>query len=504
MNNINQLRTYFPKSGTTETDKDLLPEVFLESNQFEKIMHVPKNTPRIVVGKKGSGKSAIVNYMHQILSTQSIPFLLLKPADIVVSYADQSTASIIRESKKALLRAIGVEIAQKNTNFVHGNDAAVLNQLAQDAGKLEPDVIQRALQVLNGFGKKISGIDFQALAHSFKSQETTRIKDAIKGELDDTTNIFYLVIDDTDQITSPSEPNHLNRIWGFILASREIMSDIPNVKCIITLRTEVWKRLEKDGRGQRDQIDHVREEVVKLNQSEENIRRIIEIRMRKACEQIKNPCNQTIYREFFQDIYVQIPGIKTKRYWSDYIPKRSRNPRDAIQLIGALAEQAYDEKVNKITSLHLSNIISEFAGNRVDDLEVEVEDECPKIKAIINSFVDCGFEKGYILDSDNMKKFLQTVPTRFNTMLFGKVLNGTDEDIFSLWKYLFEIGFLGARVTDKSQPDGYNHIDSSKLEITKENWNLIQKVKWQIHPAFMDYVAMKINDKRKLLGLKPL
>lgn len=506
MKNLIALEKYFPKTGNTESDKEILVQAYILSDEFNKILKVPQGMPRIIVGKKGSGKSAIVQYIDKKFSSQKIPILSIRPSDIEIDFDDDNSIShLIRKSRSALIKAIanqlGSETATKK-GILNGHEA-VLNQLAVASGTIEEDKGQKVFAILNEIGKAVSDIDFSKLAKEFYGQQEPLIKRAIQGSLDEKSKIFYLSIDDTDQIASLSDSIHLNRIWAFILAARDIMIDMPNVKCFITLRTEIWKRLQKEGRSQRDQIDHVRGAVYELIPTDSNIDKIVKKRLQLACEDLKLNCSNKPFQPFFEKDFVTLPNSNNKkRYWDEYFSKRSRNPRDAIQLIGWLIEVALDHEKDKINDDHVNEIIIAFSKQRVDDLKVEVEDECPQIEHIIQAFSSFDFEQGFSMNTDKLKTFLETLPSRFSIYLLGRsIQSGSEEDVFRLWNYLLQINFLGARISDNTQRDNFTHIDDSSLEVVKANWNSLQQVIWEIHPSYRDYLINEIERKRKMTGL---
>lgn len=501
MSNLYELEKFFPKTGNAEADIDFLSQAYLETNDFKKVLNTQLRMPKIIVGKKGTGKSALVNYLEQKLKEQNIPVLLLKPSEIEINFDDPSIGSLTRISKQALIKSIGMQIAKNQKKFLIEKDQAILNELARTEGIISDDLVQDTLKILKTFGQTVAGLDFSKFAGRFYMLKPEEIKRAVQGVLSDKDKIFYLIIDDTDQIATMSDSHHLNRIWSFLLATRDIMSELPNIKCFITLRLEIWNRLYKDDSGQRDQRDHFRGAIYTIDSTEEDIKRIIAKRMILAAQKLNIRFDKKEYSPFFEKSFVEIPSSNhEKRYWSDYISKRARHPRDAIQLIGQLIENAIDQGNSKINDTHLRNIYKQYAKERVDDVVGEIDKECIPISQIIDTFADCPFEKGFSINSDNLKTFIKTIPTRFNVNLFGDTLQEDERSIFKLWEYLFEIGFLGARVSDSTKPEGYNHLEKSDVKIKKENWYFLQKILWEIHPSFRDYLIGLIEVRKKMSG----
>lgn len=98
--------------------------------------------------------------------------------------------------------------------------------------------------------------------------------------------IFFLLVDDTDQVASPADASQLNRIWALLLAVRRLAGECLALRCIVSLRTEVWARLESESQGQRDQTDHLRGLVIPLRASDDLMERILVKRLMLAAEDI--------------------------------------------------------------------------------------------------------------------------------------------------------------------------------------------------------------------------
>jgi hypothetical protein len=214
-------------------------------------------------------------------------------------------------------------------------------------------------------------------------------------------------------------------------------------------------------------------------------------------EEIKNK-----YSYFFDTEHVKIPTSQEEyRYWSDFISKRSRErPRDAIQMVASLIKRAIQKKHEKIESTDAEIVMPIYSEERVDDLKREVDTECPQIKEIIRAFDGIVFDIGsFTLSPTSTYTFLEHLPSRFSIKLFGKILKPEDRDhVFLLWRFLHEIGFLNARVTDTRQKNGYRHItvDEDPDLISVARWNDMQKIAWEIHPAYRDYL-IKIQQERE-------
>lgn len=496
-NNLQVLKNYF-ETGTAEGDESFLKEVFVPSEEYLDIVSVPKSGLRILLGNKGSGKSAILRFFRKELVDLDIPVLLLRPKDIALTPTkDNALGPLTRGSENAIIKSIAHKMGEGISGLVINSDDKKLLESAKKEGFRGDDVVEKLFKIFGRVGKKLSDIDFLGV----ENLNIKGLEKSIASSLDRSESLFYVLIDDTDQIASPNESNHLNRIWAFLLAARSINESCGNIKFIISFRDEVWRRLKRDEAGQRDQVDHFRSVTKKIVMSDSNLKKIITRRLEKAHKDIGKPSYLSPYSLFFDENSVHIPSTAEEyRYWDDFIVKRSRErPRDSIQLIDKLCDFAISSKLEKILASHVEKIMPIYSEERVDDLKRECYLECPEIKEIIRAFHDVEYDAGaFSLLPQTMADFLNSLPSRFQIELFSKNLSHNNrEDVFLLWRYLHEIGYFNARVSDSRERLGYRHVsaDEDAEFISASRWNDMQATLWEIHPAYRDYLIKIKNEK---------
>ncbi|OHX36154.1 hypothetical protein BJL95_10205 [Methylomonas sp. LWB] len=495
------LRKYF-ESGTAEGDEAFLRDVFIPFDEYVDIVSVPKAGPRIVLGNKGAGKSAILRFFRKQLEDAEVPVLLLRPKDIEIdSVADHALGPLTRVSEKAILTAIAGKIGSEIKGLVINKASKDLLKESQRQGLQTQDCIEKLASILSPLGKAFSKIDFSEILKSQDGSNIGGLRNAIESSLTKNENLFYVLIDDTDQIASPNEPNHLNRIWAFLLAARSINERCNNIKFIITIRDEVWRRLKRDEAGQRDQVDHFRNLSKKIAMTEDNLKQVIKRRLEKVHEELSIPSYITVYNLFFDTNHVHIPTTDGEyRYWDDFIVKRSRErPRDSIQLIFKLCDKAISKNESKIMAGDVEQVMPAYSEERVDDLKRECDLECPQIKEVIRAFHNVTYDSGtFTLSPQATADFLNSLPSRFSIKLFSIALkNGNKDDVFLLWRYLHEIGFLNGRVSDTRKKYGFRHIsiDEDPELVSPARWNDMQAILWEVHPAYRDYLIKLSKDK---------
>lgn len=502
---IRYLKKYF-EAGTAEGDNTFLKDVFVTPKEYAEFISVPTSGPRILLGNKGSGKSAALRYFKLELENLEMPVILLRPKEIDLRKTEDSAlGALTRASESAILSAIARKLGTGIKGLVTSPEDQTLLKVAQQSGEVEKDFIERALSILNPIGKKLTDINFDELIKKDEPSQI-QIRKAIEESLNKSQQAFYVLIDDTDQVAHPGEPDHLNRIWAFLLAARSINESCGNIKFIITMRDEVWRRLNRDTAGQRDQVDHFRNLAKRISFSEETLKEIIKKRLNTALEEFEPSSTIEPYSCFFETKHVQIPTAdKQYRYWDDFLVGRSRQrPRDSIQLIYKLCEQAIKKSSEKISSGEVALVMPIYSEERVDDLKRECEEECPQIKEVIRAFHDASFDGGsFTLSPQIAANFISELPSRFSISLFSRTLSaGNSDDTFKLWRYLHEVGFLNARVSDIRESKGYRHVSPHEDPdlVSQARWNEMQSILWEINPAYRDYLINVQKEKSFSFG----
>jgi hypothetical protein len=346
--NLHTLMEYFP-SGTGEEERELLREVFIKPNKFDDIIHDKTNRLKIIIGSKGVGKSALLGKIDEIAQTQKIPSLLLKPDDIsdIDIEKTNNTANQKHLLFDKLITTIGSKLGSNISGLLFKAEDIKLFNLAIKEGKKNKDVVQRLLSALSLLTKPYSDIDVENLKTVLSTNENANnLAYAIAEYLTKGKESFILCIDDTDQIVDLSNSGSLNRIWSLILACRKITLECKNIKIYITLRTEIWNRINREDTSQRDQIDHIRPMTLDLTADEDLLKQIFKERITRASQKLGTTAT---LESFFEGRTVVLPTSDKIRDWETFLIKSSRDrPRDLIQLIHALAKASISASCEKI------------------------------------------------------------------------------------------------------------------------------------------------------------
>jgi len=500
MNPLDSLLNFVP-TGTTEGERIILKEAFTIPEQMTAILSAPVGSPRILVGSKGVGKTAILEGLESAAKAQSIPALLIRPDDLNIDPIAAATdvSTIKRVMHDCLVRAIATQIGRQLKGLLVGPAADIYNEAVR-TGARSADMVSKIIDLISTMAKPVVQVDGKKMAADLgRGKPVPMLADVIQSYLLSQGSLFFLLIDDTDQVASPGTSGHLNRIWGLLLAVRKITQEDPNIRCFISLRSEVWSRLTRNDAGQRDQTDHIRPLIESLRASETYMLQILKRRLFLASQKLGKSARMDL---FFDGHKVVLPTSIEQRSWETFLLKSSRErPRDLIQLVGHLARNAKLAGRATITSEDAAAAMKSFSKERAEDLAVEAGEDCPVFLDVIRSFADVDFE----LSFEELRAHLYTIPTRFSTKVRGHTLRPGDRDDFvRLLELVYEFGLLNARVTDSSQSRGFRHIsfldDPHLIQISR--WNELQGATWEIHPVFRTYI-LSLKDEQKAKWPRP-
>ena len=76
-------------NGSADSEKDFLVDAFVPSEDFDDIISFPSKTCRLLIGNKGSGKSALLEYIDLNCHKNNIYSLYLTPDEVLEENFDE-------------------------------------------------------------------------------------------------------------------------------------------------------------------------------------------------------------------------------------------------------------------------------------------------------------------------------------------------------------------------------------------------------------------------------
>lgn len=497
MNQLEHVIEFFP-TGTAEGDLDILDKVFVYANEFSQVIAPPKGSPHLLVGSKGSGKTAVLNFSRRLLDAEQVPNVLLTPFDIDSSDMDMnnSTGDLARAIYETLANAVIVKLSESNSGLFVGDHAKLYNYSVEQ-GLRSPDTLTRSRKFLAEIAKPFVKIDINT-AFPHLTTSTRKEVDAAAARIVGQKG-FYLFIDDTDQVARPGVPGHLNRVWALLLAVRRLAYDVENLRAVVSLRTEVWQRMQRDDYGQRDQTDHFKRLIVNMHTDREHVGRIVDRRLSLAAARAAAPVDG--YQQFFDGAGARPPTSHAMRLWRDLILVRTRErPRDAIQLVNELARTSINSNLERITEEVFQKIMPPFSKGIAEQFAEEVRPEFPEALEYLRSFAEANYSQGgFTMTAEETRDHFSRMLSRFGGTLYGSTLSQTSKDsVLAIWRFFYQTGVLNARGSDALQPHGYFHLDPADdpYLVTKARWNEVQSFLWEINAVYRDFLI----DRKKALS----
>lgn len=437
-----------------------LKEFFFKKDTYERV--TAELPVRILVGHKGTGKSALFKIAMSEESDKGNLPILIKPDDIAeIGYEGSDFLLKIRQWKQGLLHIIGKKVYDE-FNIC---DDSLLNQIGR-----------KGLHIISYLTESLSTLDAIDL-----SATQQKLKDNF---LQRKRIVVYL--DDLDRGWQGKRED-INRISALLNAIRDLSNDNKGLLFKVSLRSDVYYLV----RTSDESTDKIEGSVVWYKWTNHEIlvlliKRILTFYGERADEKIlmKTPQHHLSHHldNVFEKRFAGLgkwADVATYQVLMSLIRKR---PRDLVKLCTLAAQQARLDNSHIIKTQHLQNIFEEYSQGRVQDTINEYKSELPNIEKLIWGMKPSQKEKrasdSYIFTTQ------QLIQKIFNILQQNKFhfANGHEASAKELAQFLYKINFITAR---KELAD-HSYIQRKYFE---ENRYLSSSFvdfgyDWEIHPAF--------------------
>jgi hypothetical protein len=462
------IRALFGCADAESEDDKSFSQLFVASGTFERFKELLPL--RIVVGNKGTGKTAFIKKIHsEINHTQKYIPILIDPfiLDEIGGPAPDDPIA-----------------ATKHWRIVFARIAA--SRILSD--KLPDSILQNAGQNFS------SSQQFLNWILSFSSKRTSGVTDILLPKIivrPDSSKIVFLV-DDLDA-GYDGTMKKLQYIYNFLLAARMVSTKESGIYFRIALRWDIYDLIERAGIS-RD-FDKIRENSIFLTWSNHECFTIMAYRVSSFFGE-PLPYNTFLTNDMDQDSLARYlyPVIDEKFYgrgaWAN-VPMRKvllslirRRPRDLITLLSSAARNSNKARSLRINSEHLNGALPTYSSDRLSDIILEFKARLPRIELLLRSFTPSKKSSKtsdvYRYTNDklviHLKSFLQVTGSDFRFSFASH-----QPSINELKDILFRCEFLQAFTIEK---DGF---------ITRKSFDQIQKTShegrdfgfsWEVHPAY--------------------
>ena len=139
---LEQLKKYCP-TGTAEGERAIRNEIFVQASNLTNLIVPPVGSPLLLVGKKGTGKSILIDFAMDLLTTKHVPAIKLRPKDLALDSIPENASSAQSHSHayRVLIQAIASELGSKLTGVLSQSDIVLKDQAIAE-GLNRPDLIR--------------------------------------------------------------------------------------------------------------------------------------------------------------------------------------------------------------------------------------------------------------------------------------------------------------------------------------------------------------------------
>lgn len=454
---------------SAERDPHLL-EYFFTSDAFRRIKERQKN---IVIGRKGSGKSALRKKLESEFSAEEDMHV------INLSPRYNTIRSILND--KELTSSFGQEIFFQHTwlrqilldclceagHAAKGKYASgsldFARNISTELQRTSKDMFENISEIIGKVKVKAGNLGELGL-HIERELRNIADLDALEfhiSELAKSGAKFVILIDDLDLGWDNSNVAN-NLLLGLLAACNYLTSISQNIFCCIFMREDVYSLLIT-----KTQHSDKYRNIERLRWSKQDLIQILRNRIEFNLKE------KGILRngDAFYWAFPETLGTSNTDNW--LIERTLERPRELIQLARYYTESVSGEEPNDAT---LKEAEPTYSSWKLDDLCTEYSNQYPNMINIFSYWKTKFFRNKYHLNKAEITDMLLQVlaDVAINEIWFNKISEATDID--AMLKILYEIGFIGDFVLGG---EGGSKTFYSYIERHEPRFDDIQ-----VHPCF--------------------
>jgi hypothetical protein len=437
---------------SAEEDK-YLNQHFIETGTYRLV----KNKQRlIVVGRKGSGKSAIFKslnngydelYVKLGPNKYSLDFF----QDFIKNYGNSNLSSVTAFTaawKYVFLDEISKQIRNNtlssNTNVVQ-DSLGLLKSWARDNIKLD-NIQEFAIKDINDLDLKIipginGDIDIESIRNVKKNKK------------------IHVLIDDLDNVWQNSKYS-TDYLYGLISASRDLARE-DNMFVTIFIREDMFTTIQRNFH----QIDNIRQSIENIDWNPKLLKHMIAKRIQNYFE--LKPSFEGDYWNFLFPI-----NVKNYNSFSYMVERTQLRPRELLQFCSTSWNTAETFKKVKVGENDILQAEVTYSRWKLNDLCSEYGSRYKNLELLFNLFAKSQI---FYPKSEVNDLIEQAIKNNYIKRFFkDDDMPLTEPEILY---FLYECGFIRARVIE-------NGKRKFKCSNTAPNLNLNVIDNFDIHPAY--------------------
>ncbi len=464
-------RYIFGNETAEDENPAILDAYFVEKDEF--IDFYDENFSfRVVRGKKGVGKSALICHAAYVLNNNEDNLVVsLKGSDFAHGgrFSSVTANEFLYEWEQRICTLINIELG-KRVGFAASDDTITLVEQSEIAGFKGRNLVGA---LLDRFSIKLKNISYEK-----KLFENHRaLAERYLNRKKDIT--VWLFVDDIDA-TFSRRPEECLKISTFFSACRNMVSSVKNLRIRCSVRDDVWASIF----GTDESLDKCVQYISDIMWSLEDMRTLFAYRA-LACisqttskpEKPKSRAQKNkILRLIFPDTYIWRGKPQDSiQVIHNYAAAR---PRWALQLcrMAVAAELKNGRTPEQISLPMIENIINSYGELRLQQVVAEHIHQCPNIKDLLLTFA----RKGSLFTTD---KLLKTINKAREIIDITLPPNEHPDDM-SIAHFLFMIEFISGveKKPGSTREMIFRYNQKPYLLMSATNYD--EGLDWRVHPAY--------------------
>lgn len=451
----------FGVSDAENERPERLKEYFFRNKAYENLAN--DLSIRMLVGHKGSGKSALLKMLYLEDRERNLPSVWLQPGDLLSAFELEkgSFNSWIEGWKNTLTEVI-------------------VNQVFQE---IQPKPIREKLILFNKSSKAIVDYIFDKINNFIKNGGEAIRYDVF--ELFKSKNFIRIYIDDLDRGWM-ARKDDIRRISTLLNAIRDLCGSSNAMQFRIGLRSDVYYLV----RTSDESTDKIEDKIVWLNWSSHELLVLFAKRIETFFGKEVNESNLINYPQI--EIARSFHKIMDEYFlgqgkWRNapihrvLLSLQRKRPRDLVLLLGGAAKIAYNNNREIIKTSDFRDTFSTYSAERLQDIINEFGSEMSSLKDLLLAMKPTKKEKrasdAYMFSQDMLDKKISGIiqNTRIN------FTNGTPITPRTVGQFLYKIDFIIARKISEDGTIIRKFFDQSRFLYDQK---LDFGFSWEIHPAY--------------------
>lgn len=442
---------------SAESERRFLEKVFLPTPLFERIKRGQK---QLVLGRKGTGKTAFCLRILDDLETQDAKVSLITPRDLSrfkISLLERGTLNPAESSllswKYVFFVRLSLFILQEakhklgDNYFAWPNDVKKVRRFLVDnvAGQANwIDKIFKVVSHVRKIGLKIIEVQVELASTPREVADLTdtldHLTDTVAAALAAVVpEAIYILVDKVDEMWESGEESE-SLVIGLLRASKEIRDELDSVNVIVFLRTDVYDSLRFHDS---DKFHSLEERIV---WNETDLKKLVALRARTSSGiGMRRDAYDRIWRYFFPE---RIEETDSFEYLLAYTLMR---PRDLIHLCNLCRDKAQNRSHATITVDDIISALPEYSKWKLKDLRDEYQVQYPFLERVFLGLFQHAKPR---MDRKRVERRFELIREDLLREYGGLYFDPLD----NLLQILYNIGFLGAIKGDRVL---YRHLGNN-------------------------------------------